>query len=236
MKRRHELSVADPSPLSVYDTGLLVRDGSSDAKATRQISKRRRVVGPNAWDGASRLNSALQDINNLSHHSTIPPKDVTISRSLGSQPIKTTPPTHPRRAPSLSRPAVPRPMSEPVPPSLHDSTSKRVIEPKDTRLSPGRSLSEPMPSVQPNNSDSIRFNPPPSRFISQDKPVRIRQFQGFQHGRVASQTKESDSDSEDEGEADEVTDDENVDELTEETPEDSAERGVVENRYADINK
>ncbi|KAG9101450.1 hypothetical protein FRC06_003010 [Ceratobasidium sp. 370] len=236
MKRCHELSVAaDPSPLGAYDTELLARNGSSDAKATRQISKRRRVVGPNAWDGASRLNSALQDINNLSRRSPIPPKDFTISRNFSNQPIRATPLAHPRRAPSSSRPTVPRPMSEPVPLALHDSTSERDIEPKGTRLSPGRSLPGPVPSVQPNNSDSIRHHSPP-RFISEDKPVRIRRLQGFQHVRVASQDKELDSDSEDEDESDEATDDGNVDELAGETLEDSAERGVVESRYTDINK
>ncbi|KAG8744674.1 hypothetical protein FRC10_009588 [Ceratobasidium sp. 414] len=124
-------------------------------------------------------------------------------------------------------------MSEPVLPALHDPTSERDIEPKDTRLSPGRSLSGPVLSVQPNNSDSIRFNSPLPQFISQDKPVRIRQLQGFQHPRAATQNEELDSDSEDDPEDDpeddEVTDDGNVDGLAGETPEDTAERGIVEN-------
>ncbi|KAG9128304.1 hypothetical protein FRC07_001239 [Ceratobasidium sp. 392] len=226
MKRRYELTVGVDASLGHYDAGA--REDSPDTKATRQVSKRQRIVGP----GISRLNSALQDINNLSHRSTIPPNNFPKPAKLDSEPIKTVS----ERTRSLSRPAVPRPISEPTPLSLYGSTSERdTVEPGYLRLppvSPRRTLSGPALSAQPNNSESTRLNSPSSRFIPQDNPVRISRLQGFQHN----QNRELDSDSEDGDEVDEVTDNDDVGGPVEETLEDSAEREVVENRYADINK
>ncbi|KAG8710451.1 hypothetical protein FRC09_000133 [Ceratobasidium sp. 395] len=234
MKRRYELAVGDSSSQSAYDAGL--REDGLDIKVTRQVSKRRRVGGFGTRGGTNRLSTALQDINNLSHNSTVPPDDFTKPQKINSQPIKTT---LPKRTPSLSRPTVPRPMSEPTSLSLHGSTSEHDAEPKNLHISPAsprRSLSGPAPSVQPNNSESIGFNSPRSRFISQDNPVRIKQLQGFRHVKSVDQNEELDSDPEDETEEDEVTDDDDTREPAEEAPEDSAEREVVETRYSDINK
>lgn len=65
MKRRYELSLdAGPSSLGLRDPGASpLEDGLE--KTGRHILKRRRVAGPDAWNGKTRRNSALQDIHNL---------------------------------------------------------------------------------------------------------------------------------------------------------------------------
>ncbi|QRV90932.1 hypothetical protein RhiJN_18950 [Ceratobasidium sp. AG-Ba] len=191
MKRRHELVIGG-EPLSPSTRGTA--DDGLDVKATRQISKRR-VVGPDAWNGLVRK-STLQDINNLSHHPTTTSDKLLASEHVDDRLPETKMPSRRIQASVPSRPVVHRPMSEPRPPSLDVSVSEDY-----------------------------------------GKPVRIKQLQGAEHAEVARRNQESDlgldSDFEDE---DELTVSEDEDDPTEETPEDSAEREVVESRYADINK
>ncbi|QRV76115.1 hypothetical protein RhiJN_04130 [Ceratobasidium sp. AG-Ba] len=238
MKRRHELVIGG-EPLSPSTRGAA--DDSLDVKTTRQISKRRRVVGPDAWNKLVRK-STLQDINNLSHHPTTTSDKLLVSEHVDDRLPETKMPSCCIQASVPSRPVVPRPISEPRPPSLD------VSVPEDygkgdihSHPPPGPSSrqtpSGPVPSSQYSTSQSIRFNSPHSQLIPQGKPVRIKQLQEAEHAKVARRNQESDlgldSDLEDE---DELTVSEDEDDPTEETPEDSAEREVVESRYADINK
>jgi hypothetical protein len=173
-----------------------------------------------------------------SHHSVVPPSDLTTSKINHVPPTKIKPPDPPKNTSLLSRPSVLRPTTDPKSPSLYDSTSGRNLEPAGappSSLSPRRSISGPVPSAQPNTSGSITHNYLPSGLISQDKPVRIRQLQGFQHDRSTTHKQEPDSD-EDEDDEDEVTDEGDEEGPVKENAEDGVERELVESRYADINK
>ncbi|KAF8605017.1 hypothetical protein BDV93DRAFT_70951 [Ceratobasidium sp. AG-I] len=224
MKRRHEHSLdAGPSSPGVRNSGALPLEDNLE-KTARQILKRRRVAGPDAWNGKSRSNSALQDIRNLSHHGTALPDDPSTSKIVHN-PTGKIPSSALKDYSSLSRPSTPRPTTT----QSVASNSEHPGSPCTSSSLPRQSLSviplgtQPAPSV----SKTTPLTLPP------DRPARIRQLRDSQHRYTTNPSHELDSD---DGEETDGEDPEEDPGPVAKGEVDSAERELVESRYSEINK